>query len=142
MEKSFGDRGDSRNLAEKLRATKEISSKLAYSLAQPVYRVPELNKELKTIPSLGAMQKVNPEQRKNQTMRVMKILTPMLGTEGSPLALINELENKGYDGQIARKYMIDNQEKMNDLQKAQLEIQDGPLDGLNDRFFKDMTGIK
>ncbi len=80
-----------------------------------------------------------------KSLDVSKKLAPLLGKKGSPLSVYYELEKKGYDPEIWKNYLIDNQ---NDLdltvnQVQELNKKSSSWQGwLNDWWLKAFSGTK
>jgi len=161
LQKSFEERGDTRNMGDALIAN-EFSPPFSYSVAEPIAREPKLNEAMKKIPDLakprsfiqpmlGAspikgggipIQEISPEVKREKTLSVMPQILENMGTKGSPLAVMYELEKKGYDAQSAKDYFLDNENKLTGLQVQQLRKTEAPYARMNDIWLKSWTGIK
>ena len=115
----FKKRGDLRNFADSLTGKNGLSPSKAYYLAYPVSEIPELSKTIQKIPDLNPKKTFredvferkhayNPNAILNQ---IMPKLAELMGKEGSPLSIAEELNSKGYDANIWLNYLNQNREK-------------------------------
>lgn len=148
--------------AEYMIAHNNVTPEFAFSLMNPVKDYPELNKLIKEMPTvesagaaalkesakatgrgtLGASEK---DFAKELTLKAAPKLAKAMGLEGSPLAIMREIEKKGYDGSVFKKYLTDNQEELNlsNNQKKELQQTKSVFFGLlNDLFLKDFSGVE
>lgn len=158
LRKQFSSRNESRELADTLIGENGLSPPFAYALANPVSSQKDLSSEIDSLPSLKTKTKVIPggmgvigtsgTPRKDveaKSLDVSKKLAPLLGKKGSPLSVYYELEKKGYDPEIWKNYLIDNQ---NDLdltvnQVQELNKKSSSWQGwLNDWWLKAFSGTK
>jgi hypothetical protein len=157
LSNKFYERGDSRNLAQLLIA-QGFSPPLAYAQAMPVSRNKALNKELSSISKFkGAPRRISSpmdiplagrdiiNQREKNSLDVSKKIAPLLGKDASPMSVSYELEKKGYDPDIWRNYLIDNQQDL-DLtvkQVDELSKSRGIFQGaINNLWIKSFSGIE
>ncbi len=150
--------GETDNFAKEMISQNQISPELSYSIAQPVNRIPELNKLLKDAPnmnltkdaSLGALVKrAYRSITGSPTTETLK-LAPQLAElvskneKASPLAIAHELNKKGLDGGAWLQYLNDNATRLN-LRARQSEQANTPLNvinPMNDWWLESFTGIE
>ena len=157
LSNKFHERGDSRNLAQLL-IKEGFSPPLAYAEAMPVSRNKALNKEMSSIPKFkGSPRRISSpmdiplagrdiiNQKEEKSLDISKKLAPLLGKDSSPMSVFYELEKKGYDPDVWRNYLIDNQQDL-DLtvnQVDELSKSRGLFQGaINDLWIKSFTGIE
>lgn len=139
--------------AEYMIANNNVTPQRAFSLFNPVRDYPELNNQIKSMPVLErppimpglGIYKTSNEKADELTLKAAPKLAKAMGLEGSPLAVMQEIERKGYNGQVFKKYLIDNQSTLN-LSSNQLnELQQtNPsfFGQLNDIYLNDFSGIE
>lgn len=129
LEKKFSERGDQKNFAQKLVSDVGLSPPFAYSKAYPIENIPKLHSEMSKLPSLETSVglfgerglKTQPEDViKNKSLEASKKLGPLLEKGASPLSVYHALEQKGYDPEVWKNYLIDNQDEL-DLTSSQLD---------------------
>jgi hypothetical protein len=154
LRKAFKDNGDTaENLADSLVAKNGLSNKYANYLANP----PEgkIDKTLSSAPSLKRpfvlpipgvplipfnLKTPNVEEK---SLNMSKKLGAMLEKNDSPLAIGYLLEQKGYDPEVWRNYLSENQKELNLSQSQARELQktDKTTQGLlNDTWLKAFGG--
>ena len=132
LQDKFEKRGDTRNMALKLIADSKLSAPLAYALAEPVRKIPELNKAIKGLPELEKYEgifesKVPPQVAIPATLEVAEKLLPFVDGQGSPLAIGYELEKKGYDMRTWLDYVNENKSKLKKFTTLQDDQLSKPL---------------
>lgn len=130
--KKFKARDDQKNLAQTFISENGFSPPFAYSRAYPLEDTPELNNEIKNLPTIGvnlgfidtlgkAITGIKDNEKKQKTLEVSEKLAHFLKKGGaSPLAVYEALDSKGYDPEVWKEYLIDNQDKL-DLTKSQID---------------------
>jgi len=150
LQKKFEKRNDSRNLADLLIKKGQVSPLYAYSFAQPVKKVPELNKAIKSTQNYN---KIAPlfsfskgEDLRNKTLEVSEKLAPLLrgNDKASPLAIGYELKKLNYDPEIWLDYLNRKQEDLG-LSPLQIDQLGKPINFFNpwnDVWLSEWTGIE
>lgn len=152
--------GYQKEAAESLVADNGLTPSFAYATMYPVNQIKPLNKELKDLPDIKpkfnkvigspGLAGVGFGRPKNEdsprlTSEISPSLAKSMGFEGSPLAISYELEKKGYDPQVWKDYLLENQKELN-LTTSQIdELQKpGPsfFGQLNDWWLKSFSGVK
>jgi len=105
----FKERGDLRNFADTLIAENKISPSKAYYLAYPISDNKELNNYVKNIPIIPTT-KVNDSA--TETLKIAPQLSKLMGKEGSPLGIGEELNNRGYDPAAWLDYVHRNENRL------------------------------
>lgn len=149
LQKSFKERKDTRNMADKLIGTSGLSPMLAYGIAQPVSDVPELSKELNSVPPLTVFENVPyfkqmpQDEIESATYKVSEKLAPYLKSDGSPLAVAYELKKKNYDPQTFLNYVSEHSKEL-DLRPSQIDQLNKSqswVPTLSDWWLESFTGI-
>lgn len=152
--------GYQKEAAETLMAENGLTPQFAYASMYPVNEIKSLNDELKSIPDINPkIQKLssgpglaglgvgrpNNANSSALTEKIAPSLARSMGFEGSPLSISYELEKKGYDPQVWKKYLIDNQKELN-LTSDQIDQLQKPAPSffglLNDWWLKAFSGVK
>ena len=150
LQQDFEKRRDTENLADSLIGENQISPKLAFAFAQPVYKVPEANKYIKNLKAIGPIETgfesaPNP-RREILTRQISPELAEMVRKNDklSPLAVAHELEKKGYDPSTWMEYLAENKEflDLKDSQNRQLTRPLNAVDPLNDWWLESWSGIE
>lgn len=149
LQEDFEKREDTENLAAKLISDNKFSPKMAYAVAQPVYRVPEASRYIKELPRLERSPflgyNVDPTISVPKTMEIAPALAKMLKSNDklSPLAVAYEIEKLGYDPQTWLQYVTDNQEDLNlrGNQGKQLKTPNNLMGTLNDWWLESWSGL-
>lgn len=158
LQKKFAARGDQKNLAKTLVSESGFSPPYAYSRAYPIKDIPKLNEEINSLPSLkpkvhyvpgaggfAGVSGVPKKEKTEKTLEAVKKIAPLLKREKgiSPLSVYYALEEKGYDPEVWKKYLLDNQDDL-DLSLSQLDEltkSRGSFQGwLNDTWIKVFGG--
>lgn len=148
LRKDFTDRNDTKNFADSLMSQLQISPMLSYWFAEPVSNEPKLQKDVKSLPKLKRketlFETVIPNSRE-KTMEISHKLAKLLGDKGSPLAVAQELANKGYDPSIWLNYLNENRQDLN-LRESQIDQLKYPIynrrwEPLNDIWLKAWSDI-
>jgi hypothetical protein len=152
LQKNFAARGDTENMADTLVARNKVSNPMAYSIAQPVSDIPALSQTLKQLPKItgtvsvsGGVLGVSQPKRSDierKTLEVAEKLLPLLGKNGSPLAVAYELERKGYDPSTWIDYLIKNKDELSVAQGRQLDKPLNVILPLNDYWLGSWSGIE
>lgn len=120
IRQSFKERGDLRNLADSYISENGLSPGKAYYLAYPNSEIPELNKTLSKLPDVnptvsakgGYLDKKTTDYNPDAILQhISEKLAKDMGKEGSPLAISEDLQAKGYDPSIFLNYLDQNREK-------------------------------
>lgn len=149
-----------REFADYLVSENGLTPQFAYAQAMPVNKIPSLNDSLKNlpdikpkaekvpgVPGLGGIGVTHPKAKDivERTQSIAPTLARSMGKDGSPLSVAYELEKKGYDPQIWKDYLIENQKDL-DLTLGQVEelskTQPKFFGWLNDWWLKSFSGIK
>ncbi len=150
IRQKFIERGDQENLADSYIADNGLSPSKAYYLAYPVSENKELNNSIVKLPKLRRetdLEKYElPEvasQVRKKTLDISKKLAPLLGKNGSPLSVAEELKVRGYDPDVWLDYIRDNRKKL-DLTESQGRQLDKPrnfLPTMTDLWLFQLSGI-
>lgn len=146
--------------ADALISENGLSPQFAYANMYPVSEIKTLNDELKSLPNIKPkLQKVigtpgmagvgygrpKNENAAELTANIAPRLVRAMGLEGSPLAIGYELDKKGYDSDIWKKYLIDHQQELN-LSSHQIDELQKPKPSffgwLNDWWLRSFTGVQ
>jgi hypothetical protein len=144
--------------ADSMIADNGVTPQFAYATMYPVGDIKPLNDELKKLPNIKPrLEKVsgspglaginlarpNNENQKQLTTDIVPKLAKAMGLEGSPLAVAYELDQKGYDSQIWKDYLLNSDINLSDYQRDELEKpQPGFFGWLNDWWLKSFSGVK
>lgn len=159
VRKSAKEGGVRKEAAESMIAKNGITPQLAYASMYPVKEIKSLNEELKSLPNITprleripgipgpglSFSRPNNANAKQLTTDIAPSLARSMGLEGSPLSIAYELEQKGYDPNVWKKYLIDNEDTLNltSHQKDELQKPQPSFFGLlNDWFLKSFSGLK
>lgn len=153
--------GYQKEAAEYMIAHNKVTPQFAFSLMNPVSDYPELNKQIRDLPSIEseAAKQLKASAEKNGigsireleklptelTRKVAPKLAKAMGLQGSPLAIMREIEKKGYDGQEFKRYLLDNQDSLNLSTNQINELQQNKpsfFGLLNDFFLSDFSGVE
>lgn len=149
----FKERNDLENLADAYISQQKLSPSKAYYLAYPPSENKELNNALVDIPKIDRRkimhEKDEPtfdeiEKRvKSRTLDVSKKLAKVMGTEGSPLAISEELKSRGYDPDIWFDYLDKNRKQLNlgERQGRELNKPRNNFPTLNDNWLFLFSGL-
>lgn len=154
------DGGYQREAAESLIADNGLTPQFAYANMYPVSEIKPLNDELKKLPNiktrvekvpgqpgLGGLGLTRPKNENADalTSEISPRLARAMGLEGSPLSIAYELEKKGYNPQVWKKYLSDNIDNLN-LTTHQLDELEKPQPSffgwLNDWWLRSFSGVK
>jgi hypothetical protein len=98
-------------------------------------------------PGLAGLGRSRPKNAKAGplTLEAAPRLVRAMGLEGSPLSIQYELDNKGYDGDVWKQYLLDHQQELN-LSSHQIDELQKPRPSffgwLNDWWLSAFTGVK
>lgn len=140
IRKKFKERNDLENLADNYISKNGLSPSKAYYLAYPVSEQKELNNALSKLPPLY---KTPSEDPVLETNNISEKIAKLMGSEGSPLAIAEELKAKGYDPQTWMNYVDQNRKKLNLSERQGREL-DKPRDftpSLNDLWMFLFSGL-
>lgn len=146
--------------ADSMIAENNVTPQFAYATMYPVSDIKPLNDELKNLPNIKPkLEKVpgtpglagigfgagkNKDQKK-LSMNVFPRLAKAMGLEGSPLSIAYELDQKGYDSQGWKDYLLDENNGLNLSTHQRDELkkpQPGFFGWLNDWWLKSFSGVK
>lgn len=133
-------RGETENMADQLISNGGFSPLMAYSLAQPVKREPNLNNELSKLREVYLTKTEDPIY---ETEAIAPRLAKSLGKKGSPLAVAHELQKKGYDANSWLDYLVNNRNELDlsDWQGRQLDKARNLVPTWNDWWLGAWSGI-
>lgn len=152
--------GYQKEAADALISENKLTPEFAYASMYPVKDIKTLNDELKDLeniqprleknlgsPGLAGVGLSRPKNANAQklTEEVSPRLARSMGTEGSPLAISYELGKKGYDPEVWKQYLLDNQDSLNLTSHQKDELQKpkpGFFGALNDWWLKSFSGVK
>lgn len=137
------------NMALKLISDSKLSPGLAFSLSQPVNKVPELNKFLKGLPNLSPTETLFETVGSPQSFEKSMEIADQIGeyvkahSNASPQAIAYELDKKGYDGQAILNHLSENSKRFN-LRQRQLDQLNYPkqVGTFNDWWLQSFSGIR
>lgn len=142
--------GETDNFAKNLISRNKLSPKLAYAIAEPVSRVPQISSVIKGLPKLEAVEtiaesKVPPEVSIPKTLEIAPNLAQLVknNEKASPLAIAYELEKKGYDPETWLQYVTDHAKELN-LRQRQTEQSSTPINIVspwNDWWLSSFSGL-
>lgn len=143
--------GETDNYAKLLISNNKLSPRMAYSIAQPVSQVAELNKAIKNLPELEkfetiAESKVPPTVSIPATLEIAPRLAKFIkeNEDASPQAIAYELDKRGYNGDAFLKYVTDHKDELN-LRQRQSDQSSTPSNIVtpwNDWWLSSFTGIE
>lgn len=154
LQQKFEKHNDTENFGEKLISQGNLSPSMAFSIAEPVSREPQLNKEISRIKPIKEiigfkqgrlpLTPVTDAVNERETLKLSEKLASLLGEKGSPLAVAHELAQKGYDASIWMKYLTDNKRKLNlsANQERQLDKPNSFIEPMNDWWLGSWSGIE
>lgn len=149
IRQGFKKRDDLENFAKSLQAAQNISPSKSYYLAFKPSDIKELNNALVKLPELkkekvpySTTKAVNPEIARESTFKYAPELFKAMGTEGSPLAIYEELNARGYDGEAWMDYVSKNSKKLTEVQANQLKEPRGRLPTLDDAWLFYFSGLE
>jgi hypothetical protein len=147
LQEKFEQRGDTENMGDTLISDHKLSPMMAFSIAEPVYKQRDVNEYVKSLPKLERIETIAetviPKQRE-KTLEIAPQLMKLMGQKASPLAIGYELQKKGYDPEVWRKYLLDHRKEWNptESQGRQVEKLQPFLGKLNDWWLSSFSGIK
>lgn len=138
LQKQFSKRGEQEEFAKELIGQNGLSPAVAFRLAYPVSDVPGLNKYINSLPSLiptGKKPLVSLKERQKKTSEILPKLVDLMGKKGGPLAVAEELADRGYDPDVFLNYLIENRDNLlTPSQARQLNEARNFLPTLNDLY--------
>jgi len=142
LQDEFEKIGETDNFAKYLIKDSGFSPMMAYSAAEPVYKVPRLNNFMKDIPQETD---IRPKFVDFHTTKLSRKLAGYLKDypQASPLAIARELQKKGYNPQVFLKFVTDNAKDL-DLSARKIEQASTPINTaipLNDWWLSSFSGI-
>lgn len=149
IQNDFEKRNDTRNMAAQLISVNKLSPQMAYSISEPVSKSPEINKILKSIPTLEGtetlFETVKDPDSIQKTIEISEKILPFINGKGSPLAIGYELEKKGYDLRTWLDYVEKNKHRLNNFTTQQNEQLSMPIPTMplwNDWWLQSWSGIE
>ena len=153
LSESFKERNDSENFADKLIGSNGLTPGKAYYLAYPNKNVKPLNNAINNLPELKKEisfkrgypnVEAPPEYLEAETLKASKKLAAAMGTEGSPLAIGEELNAKGYDPEAWFDYLNKNKKSLNMTARQERELTKprSYLPSLNDLWLFTQSGLE
>lgn len=156
LQKNAKKGGYQKEAADSMIADNLVTPEFAYARMYPVSDIESLNNDLKKLPDisvktekviglpgLAGLGRSNTSNNKQKTLEIAPRLARSMGLEGSPLAIAYELEKKGYDPQVWKDYLIENNINLSDHQRDELQKTQPSFFGkLNDWFFRSFTGVE
>lgn len=148
LQSKFEENGDTRNMAQQLIAVNKLSPQLSYAIAEPVSKIPSINKKISSLPEVKRFQGLNsplPAVSIAETLKIAPELMKEINGKGSPLAIAYELQKKGYDPQIWLDYVNKNKSQLNNLTVLQNDQLSKPLPTVkpwNDWWLQSFTGVQ
>jgi len=139
--------GETDNAAQEFIKSGQVSPQLAYSVFEPVRRVPQMSNYIKKLPELQKISGVVPPNISvRETMKVSPELAEFVknNDKASPLAISYELQKKGYDPSLFLQYINDNARELN-LRSRQSEQASTPLNTVppwNDWWLSSFSGLE
>lgn len=139
LQRKFKDRNDLENFADTIITENKLSPSKAYYLAYPSIDEKQLAKQLGNTPELEKKMsfrkgypemEIPPEFIREKTLEVSEKLAPLLGQNGSPLAIAEELKARGYDPMEWMRYLDKNKKNLNLNARQEREL-DKPRDFAN-----------
>jgi hypothetical protein len=151
IREGFKDRDDLENLADSYTSKNGLSPGKAYYLAFPPFENKELSNVIAKMPDLKestvkkgfAVRESDPEVSRINTLISAPKLATAMGKEGSPLAVAEELQAKGYDPIAWLDYLKGNRQVL-DLSERQGREIDKPRNfapTLNDNWLFLFSGL-
>lgn len=137
LQKDFKKREDTENLADTLISSNGLSPLMAYSLAEPVSDIKELNAYMSKLPRIEYTSSEDPSY---ETDKISEKLFKLLG-DGSPLAVAQELKKLGYDPDTWMNYATKYKDKLNVKQGRQVDKPRNFLSTFNDWWLSSWSGI-
>lgn len=150
IREQFKERNDLENYADTLVGENGLSNGKAYYLAYPPSEIKELNNELVKIPKIGIFAKnkqgaltTRGEVSTERTYDIAPKIAKAMGKQGSPLAIAEELNSKGYDGEAWLNYVDQHRDELDlsELQGRQLEKSRNFFPTLNDNWLFLFSGL-
>lgn len=148
LQKKFNERKDLENFADSLISTNKLSPGKAYYMAYPVSDIKPLNNEISKLPTLETTEalfesKVHPDISREKTLSISKKLASLMGKEGSPLSIAEELNAKNYDPEVWLDYINKNRDEL-DLTERQVRELEKPrnwFSTLSDLWMFSLSGL-
>lgn len=167
LQKKAKKGGFQKDAAEQMIADVGVTPYFAYASFYPVSDKPKLNDTIKQLQditplidkytSFGQLQGMVPgvassayqSYKKSKsgpaTSEIVPQLAELMGHDGSPLSIAYELEKRGYDPEIWKEYLVENQDNLN-LTMHQLDELQKPkpayYGSMNDWWLKSFSGVK
>lgn len=149
IREGFKERNDLENLALTYIEENKLSPAKAFYLAYPVNEVKELNNIISKLPTLNkevTLKRGFPEkviQSPEKTYELAPKIAQSMGQNGSPLAIGEELQSRGYDRNAWLDYVDKNRKKLNLTARQEREL-DFPRDNtptLDDIWLFTFSGL-
>jgi hypothetical protein len=141
LREKFKERDDLENFADTLIAKNGISTPKGYYLAYKLSENKPLNNFLVKLPEAH---RTATEDPKFETLKIApKIASMMEDKVTSPLAIYEELNSKGYDGDAFLNYLVKERKNLNlsELQGRQLDKPRTWMPNANDRWLFLLSGL-
>lgn len=141
----FKERNDLQNFADTLIGENGLSPQKAYYLSYPSSEIKELNNSIVKAPELKNLDQTFSSYRDidNKTLELAKKLAPLMGKNGSPLSIAEEINAKGYNPDVWLDYVNKNKKAL-DLTTRQAEELTKPKNRfptLNDNWLFTLSGL-
>jgi len=157
-QKEFKKEGDLDNFYKTLQKgdAQGLSNSKAAVIAYPISDEKQLNNSIKALPEISVKELAKEEiakggksfskieqDIKKKSLEASKDLAAKLGKHGSPLAVGEYLQSKGYDASVWRKYVLDNLNKLDlsDWQIRQAKENVSWLPTINDLWIFYRSGL-
>ncbi len=127
----FKKRNDLENFADTLVAENGLSNNKAYYKTYPVSEIKPLNNAIVKLPKLEKKltyekgyphMEVPKEYIQDKTIEAAKELAPLMGKDGSPLSISEELKERGYDPEVWLNYLDKNKKKLDLTARQEREL--------------------
>lgn len=151
VREKFKERGDLENLADTYVSKNKLSPSKAYYLAYPSSEIKDLNNFIGKLPELkneASYKKGFPEIDTNipkeKTLNFAPKLAKLMGKEGSPLSIAEELNSRGYDPDVWLDYVGKNRKELDltERQGRELDKVRNWFPTLNDNWLFLMSGLE
>lgn len=148
LQENFAKRGDTENFADKLISDINLSPMYAYARAEPVSKVPDLARTLRSIPTIRKTETIAGsavgDRQTQKTLDISEKLASSLGKKGSPLAVAYELEKKGYDPRAWLDYLKKHRDELGltEAQGRQVNKKINEFGTLSDWWLSAWSGLE
>lgn len=148
LQENFAKRGDTENFADKLISDINLSPMYAYARAEPVSKVPDLARTLRSIPTIRKTETIAGsavgDRQTKKTLDISEKIANSLGKKGSPLAVAYELEKKGYDPRAWLDYLKKHRDELGltEAQGRQVNKKINEFGTLSDWWLSAWSGLE